>query len=209
MYNNRVRNIDLPENLFSNLGEIKSKKTEINEIPIDIVQSPTTSDYQFDTDIKLTNYSERKEYRERIDKIYEDIKEIIPVDNEVDNVLYFNNYVEKGIVVKPKISSLKQFWTEYRLINNEKASSRLHHNSFSSLEEHNKEVQPQTKTHSNKGKDQLDDFDELFAVLSERVSEINDYIEELKKMRQNIDKTNRKLEDAKEKLATERSEFNT
>ena len=58
---------------------------------------------------------------------------------------------------------------------NEKASPRLHYNSFSSSEEHNKEVQPQTKTHSNKGKDQLDDVDELFAVLSERVSEINDY----------------------------------
>lgn len=26
MYNNRVRNIELPENLFSNLGELKSKK---------------------------------------------------------------------------------------------------------------------------------------------------------------------------------------
>ena len=46
--------------------------------------------------------------------MYEDIKDITPIDNEIDNVVYFNNYLEKGIVIKPKISSLKQFWTEYR-----------------------------------------------------------------------------------------------
>ena len=28
MYSNKVRNIELPENLFSNLGELKSKKLE-------------------------------------------------------------------------------------------------------------------------------------------------------------------------------------
>ena len=32
----------------------------------------------------------------------EDIKDIKPIDNEIDNVLYFNNYIEKGIVIKPK-----------------------------------------------------------------------------------------------------------
>ena len=209
MYNNRVRNIELPENLFSNLGEIKSRKIEIKESPLDMSQYQLDNNYQFDTDIKLTNYSVRKEYRERIDRMYESIKEIIPIDNEVDNVLYFNNYVEKGIVVKPKVSSLKQFWTEYRLISNEKTSPKLQTPRFSPSKEE-KEKKQKNKSFPKKVHDgKLDSFDELFEALSIRVSEINNYIEELKEMRLNIDETNKKLEADKEKLANERSEFNT
>ena len=208
MYNNRVRNIELPENLFSNLGEIKSRKIEIKESPLDIPQFPLKNDYQFDTNVKLTNYSSRKEYRDRIDKMYEDIKEIIPIDNEVDNVLYFNNYVEKGIVVKPKVSSLKQFWTEYRLISNEKTNPKLQSLRITPSKE--EKIERQQKTKLNKIHDgQLDSFDELFEALSIRVSEINNYIEELKEMRINIDNTSKKLEADKAKLANDRSEFNT
>ena len=193
MYNNRVKNIELPENLFSNLGEIKSRKTEKKVTPSIVHSDPLIDNYKFDPNVKLTNYSSRKEYRDRIDRMYEDIKEIIPIDNEIDNVLYFNNYVEKGIVVKPKVSSLKQFWTEYRLINNEK-SDKKH----------------QVRLYQTKEQDEeLDNFDKLFDALSQRVSEINQYIDELKEMRSNIDKTTRKLEEDKEKLANERTQFNT
>ena len=113
MYNsdNRLRNIELPENLFSNLGESKKVSTTIPKI---------VKNYNKDEELKLTNYSNRKEYRDRISKMYEDIKDITPIDNEIDNVLYYNNYIEKGIVVKPKKESIKQWWTEYRLINNER-----------------------------------------------------------------------------------------
>jgi len=191
MYN-RIKNFELPENLFSNLGEIKSRKIESKQTPSIIKEEP--QDYKFiNANVKLTNYSSRKEYRDRIDRMYEEIKEIIPIDNEIDNILYFNNYVEKGIVVKPKVSSLKQFWTEYRLINNEKTDK----NNF---------VKPNQK--NEKPKD-LDNFDKLFEALSQRVSEINQYIDELKEMRMNIDKTSKKLEADKEKLANERSQFNT
>ena len=198
MYNNRVKNIELPENLFSNLGELKSRKVEKKEISSNITNGPIISDYNFDTGIKLTNYSNKKEYRDRIGRMYEDIKEIIPIDNEVDNILYFNNYVEKGIVVKPKVAALKQFWTEYRLINNEKNEKKT------------AIKMPQLKKQQVKELDKdLDSFDKLFSALSDRVSEINQYIDELKEMRINIDKTSKKLEADKEKLANERSEFNT
>lgn len=193
MYNSRMKNFELPENLFSNLGELKSRKIEktVASSPTPIAREPQIRDYDFDTNIKLTNYSNRKEYRDRIDKMYEDIKEIIPIDYEIDNVLYFNNYVEKGIVVKPKISSLKHFWTEYRLINNEKIEK--------------KQTQPRKNNYSK----ELNDFDELFEALSQRVTEINKYIDELKEIRINITKTNQKLEQDKEKLANEKSQFNT
>lgn len=211
MYNNRVRNIELPENLFSNLGETKSRRIEIKESPISIPKSPIINDYQFDTDVRLTNYSSQKEYRDRIDRMYEDIKEIIPIDNEIDNILYFNNYVEKGIVVKPKVSSLKQFWTEYRLINNEKTDKNHNFIEKTKIQPKEKnENKPKIKLQPDKIHDKdLDSFDKLFEALSERVAEINDYIEELKEMRTNIDKTSKKLEADKARLANERSEFNT
>ena len=75
--------------------------------------------------IGMTSFSKHKEYRNRINQMYEGLKGITPIDGEVDNVIYFNDYTEKGIVVKPKVSSLKQFWTEYRLINNEKISPKI------------------------------------------------------------------------------------
>ncbi len=177
MYNNRVRNIELPENLFSNLGELKSKK------PILPVEKEI-DEYKEEKDLKLTNYTNKSEYRDRITKMYEDIKDIKPIDNEIDNVLYFNNYIEKGIVIKPKISSLKQFWTEYRLISNEKAS--------------NKEEQLDTRETN---------FDKLFDALSLRVTEINKYIDELKEMRADINTSSNQLKEEKEKLTEERQKF--
>ena len=184
MYSNKARNIELPENLFSNLGEIKSrelakKNKDSKEKPI--IESPKKNEEQ-----KLVNYSNRKEYRARINKMYEDLKDIKPIDNEVNDVLYFNNYIEKGIVIKPKVSSLKQFWTEYRLISNEKNN--------------NKEIDKIKN-------DTLDEFDVLFDALTVRVSEINKYIDELKEMRDNIEVSNQKLEEDKEKLSSEKKKF--
>lgn len=187
MYNNtnRVRNIEIPENLFSNLGEtkkVKNTKPTIKPKDEDVLKR-----YNIDNDLKLTNYSNKKEYRDRINKMYEDIKDITPIDNEIDNVLYFNNYLEKGIVIKPKVSSLKQFWTEYRLIKNEKRRPKNYLNT--------------------KVKEPLNNFDELFEALSVRVTEINKYIDELKEMRTNIDISSNKLEEDKEKLKEEKKEF--
>lgn len=193
MYNSRVKNIDLPENLFSNLGEIKSREI-VQAKPSTqsfIKKDSIINNYEFDTNVKLTNYSNRKEYRDRIDRMYEEIKEIKPIDNEIDNILYFNNYVEKGIVVKPKVSSLKQFWTEYRLINNEK-------------KEQANQNEPQQIKNLDK---ELDNFDKFFDTLSQRISEINQYIDELKEMKTDIDKTSKKLKADKEELAAERSQF--
>lgn len=184
MYSNRMRNIEIPENLFSNLGEIQTKKImENKEI------TPVKPEEYIEADTKLTNYSKRNEYRERITKMYEDIKNLKPIDNAIDNVLYFNNYVERGIVVKPKISSLKQFWTEYRLISNEK-----------------KEVSKK-ETKTTPIKEKMDSFDELFKALSVRVEEINKYIDELKEMKNEIDATTTKLEEDKKQLKVEKEEF--
>jgi hypothetical protein len=193
MYNNpnRLRNIELPENLFSNLGETRKFKTPIikdTNILKDSEKEEILKEYNIDNNIKLTNYSNKKEYRDRISKMYEDIKDITPIDNIIDNTLYFNNYLEKGIVVKPKKEALKQFWTEYRLISNEKNNSKF------------KNTQ---KTITEK----LNNFDDLFEALSLRVTEINKYIDELKEIRTNIDISSNKLEEDKEKLQEEKKKF--
>ena len=183
MYNNRMRNIEIPENLFSNLGEVKKVKPELQEGKS---VSNIIKEYQKDKDIKLTNYEKHEEYRDRITKMYEDIKDLKPIDNEIDNILYFNNYVEKGIVIKPKVSSLKQFWTEYRLINNEK--NILH--------------EPLKRAEKS-----IDNFDQLFEALSIRIAEINKYIDELQEMKTSITKTTVQLKEDKEQLKKEKKEF--
>lgn len=197
MYNNtgRTKNIELPENLFSNLGELKHKhqlnfKPTSSNQTINYDQSIATNQTlskenkssinNYIVEPKLTNLSNKQKYRKRIDNIYKEINNLKPIDNEIDNVIYFNNYLEKGIVIKPKISSLKQFWTEYRLINNEK------------------------NVHKN---DNLTNFDELFNQLSKRVEEINRYIDELKEMRTSIDISSSELEAEKNKLKEEKKEF--
>jgi len=179
MYGNRIRNMELPENLFSNLGEMKSKPINVNndfEIKKD--------DFSIRAN-KFINYSDSGNYRGRINKMYDELNDIKPIDTEIDNELYFDNYIEKGIVVKPKVSSLKQFWTEYRLIDNEKKLDVVGANE----------------------KIDIEGFDELFDALSVRVQEINKYIDELKEMRLSINKTSEQLEKDKEKLINEREKF--
>lgn len=209
--NNRLRNIEIPENLFSNLGEIKKNKA--------IAEDDQTND----NGIKLTNYSKHKEYRKRISEMYDNFENLNPIDNKIDNILYFNNYIEKGIVVKPKVSSLKQFWTEYRLITNEKKLPKYHLNQDKKAKNENIENDNYTKlieeekTEKKKNdnieheKDNIDEkltnFDKLFTALSERVKEINSYIDELKEIRINIDESNDKLEKDKEKFKEEKKEF--
>ena len=172
MYNgtNKIRNIALPENLFSNLGE--SKKPKI----VPIVDN---------NEIKVDN-----NYRDRITKMYNKIEDLTPINNEINNTLYFNNYVEKGIVVKPKVSSLKQFWTEYRLIKNEKDKDK-------------ENIIPETKEKADYGTN----FDELFNALSVRVDELNTYIDELKEMRNDINISSNKLEQDTSNLKDEKEKF--
>ena len=174
----RVKNIEMPENLFSNLGEHGFKKIEENNL-------------KKESNINVKNQTPTKtsEYRERITKMYQEINNINPIDNEIDDILYFDNYTEKGIVIKPKLTSLKQFWTEYRLIDNE------------------------ANLHESLGIDNItneqkkDNYEHLFDELSARVLEINKYIDELKTMKNEMKNNTIHLEKEKETLTQERKEF--
>ena len=204
MYNQgTVRNVDIPANLFSNLGSknvvTNNISTENNIVKTNNLLAEDMKEYYEKGDIKLNS---PKSYRTRLENMYRNLNKLEPIDNEVKDTLFTNNYVEKGIVIKPTISELKQFWTEYRLVNNEQKSN-------SNINLFNDSVMDNTNLSDNKK-----DFDELFNKLTSKVEEINNYIDELKEMKEEIDKTNesliidrQELEENKTKLELDKQEF--
>lgn len=140
---------------------------------------------QYNKNSKI-NYLSNEDYRERVNKLYDEIGMIRPIDNELDSVIYFDDYDEKGLVLNKKDISLKQVWTEYRLIYNEKNSSDdvVVKSSFV-----------------------LDNFDELFEKISKKVDGIDKHINDLNLLRKEIDADNVKLENGKESLEIEKVKF--
>ena len=112
------------------------------------------------------NTLNKEEYRKRINKLYSSIGMVLPIDNEINNVIYFDDYNEVGLVLNKKDVSLKQIWTEYRLLYNEKKNceDKIMENSFV-----------------------LDNFDELFDRISKKVDGIDNYIKELNEMKKEND----------------------
>ena len=86
MYNNRMRNIEIPENLFSNLGEMKVKRNNLKDVYKE-ESNNIVKNYEEENDIKLTNYSKYSEYRKRITKMYEDIKSIKPMIYTITTII--------------------------------------------------------------------------------------------------------------------------
>lgn len=140
---------------------------------------------QYNKNSKI-NYLSNEDYRERVNKLYDEIGMIRPIDNELDSVIYFDDYDEKGLVLNKKDISLKQVWTEYRLIYNEKngRDDVVVKSSFV-----------------------LDNFDELFEKISKKVDGIDKHINDLNLLRKEIDADNVKLENGKESLEIEKVKF--
>ena len=97
-----VKKVDVFNDIVSRLED--SKKAKVSE---DVVSG-------------MKNYYGNKEdYRNRVGLLAENLNGVKPIDNEVNNVVYLSNYVEKGIAIRTSIVSFKQIWIEYRLIYNE------------------------------------------------------------------------------------------
>lgn len=161
-----------------------------NEIP-----NIPTSSIKFEEEFidELKNYTKssrinnlnKEDYRNRINRLYNDVGSVKPIDNEINNVIYFNNYNEIGLVLNKKNVSLKQVWTEYRLLYNEKQKDvDIMESSFV-----------------------LDNFDELFEKLSKKVDGVDNYINELNSMKNNIDNESMKLEYSRESLELDKVAF--
>lgn len=128
----------------------------------------------------------REDYRNRIEKLYNDVGGIKPIDNEINNVIYFDEYDEIGLVLNKKNVSLKQVWTEYRLLYNEKLKDDdvIMDNSYV-----------------------LDNFDEIFDKLSKRVDGVDKYIQELNFMKQEVKDNSLKLDYSRETFEQEKNNF--
>ncbi len=166
-------------------------------------------------------YKEHKDYRSRIKSLYSNLEGIKPIDNEIDNSLYLDNYYEKGLAVKPSISSLKQIWVEYRLIYNEyekkKEGKKEMFNTeiYDSKKELKNLIDKQVVSSNNeifkpvKNSYVLDNFDEIYDRLAKRVDGANKYIDDLKKMKEDLHHSNDELEVERRELEKERKDFNT
>lgn len=124
-------------------------------------------------------------YREKMDNLYNNLKDIKPLDN-INDVLYFDNYNELGISIEEPHISLKQIWTEYRLIYNEyqKEGDNIMENSFV-----------------------LDNFDILYDKLNKKVEGFDKYINELNSLKKEIDTDNDNIKIEKEELKQAQKDF--
>ncbi len=156
----------------------------------------------------------KDEYRSRINKLYNDIKNIKPMDNSINNVIYVQKGIEKGLLVNTNVNTLRQMWTEFRLLYNE---LQLKDNIASEKEEH---IIKETRNYSlENGSYILNNFDEIFDELNKKVDGVNGIVGELNEMKHKVASGNlvlnankksfelymqeerRKLEKEKEELA--------
>lgn len=161
-----------------------------NEIP-NVPTSSIAIGEEFINELKKYNENSKlnkEDYRNRIIKLYDDIGNIKPIDNEINDVIYFDNYEEIGLVLNKKDISLKQIWTEYRLIYNEKKKD-------------------DDKFMENKNSFVLNNFDELFDRISKKVDGLDKYIYDLNSLKKEVDADTVKLENTKESLEIERINF--
>jgi hypothetical protein len=201
---NAVRKVDMPANLFSNLGG-KDYKTSMNDESFEKERSIVKTnnelaedmkEYYESGDIKLNKLNNQKSYRNRLNKMYENLKGLKPIDGDIKDTIFTSNYIEKGIVIKPTIQEMKQFWTEYRLMNNERKTI------MESEKIYNDPISLYTNTNNTPS-----EFDELFDKLTNKVNEINSYIDELKKLKISVDNKDKELKKNKEDLELERQRF--
>ena len=154
-----------------------------NELPLPI----ELDSYFVDALRNYNSYSKinRKNHRDKMNELYDNINYVKPID-DINDVIYFNNYDEVGIVVNKNDVSLKQIWTEYRLIFNEKVkeSDNVMEDSFV-----------------------LDNFDVLYDKLNKKVDGFDKYVNELNSLKKEIDNDNGNLKTMKESLEKEKMEF--
>ena len=208
-----LKKLSIPKSLFANLDDYKYGDEDIQE----------------DEDIIYSNYVNKREYRNKIKGLYDKLDGIRPIDSEINDVMYFDNYMEKGIVIKSSISSMKQLWIEYELIFNEYNKKDLVVSRNEKLEtsipiviglddEEDEESVLTKEVETGKfdigSFDMESNFDELFSSLSKRVSSINEYLDELKELQNDINSSSTLIatekdgiQKEKEKLEEERRQF--
>ena len=142
----------------------------------------------------------KDQYRQKAKKIYDNLKDLKPESFQTNNVIYAKNYLEKGISIPISVNSLKQIWTEYRLIYNEL-------NNQKKLEVKPKQERNIEKYMENKESYVLSNFDEIFDKLNKQVDGTSKYVSEIKDMKESIISSNNILENSKKTFEKEKESF--
>lgn len=136
---------------------------------------------------KLPNIT-KEEYRDKITKLYNSINKITPIDNNINNVIYTQKGIEKGLLVKTNINALRQMWTEYRLLYNELQTKEKIPPQEVSKEKTN--INERRYNMTDNESYVLSNFDEIFDELNKKVDGVNGIIGQLNEMKHKISSTN-------------------
>lgn len=136
---------------------------------------------------KLPNIT-KEEYRDKITKLYNSINKITPIDNNINNVIYTQKGIEKGLLVKANINALRQMWTEYRLLYNELQTKEKNPPQEVSKEKTN--INERRYNMTDNESYVLSNFDEIFDELNKKVDGVNGIIGQLNEMKHKISSTN-------------------
>ncbi len=172
-----IKKVELPINMISSLGEAKMAKVSDNII----------------NGLKKYYNQDTSDYRSRVKNLYTDLKGINPIDNKINSVLYLKNYLEKGIAIKTSINSIKQTWTEYRLVYNEENMKR--------------EVEKMDENFKITDSYVLNNFDDIFDRLSMKVDGVGKYVQDLKDMKEKLDSNSVDMKKERELFRKEKMEF--
>lgn len=154
---------------MNNIANIQPNSTSINIQP------------------KLPNIT-KEEYRDKITKLYNSINKITPIDNNINNVIYTQKGIEKGLLVKANINALRQMWTEYRLLYNELQTKEKIPPQEVSKEKTN--INERRYNMTDNESYVLSNFDEIFDELNKKVDGVNGIIGQLNEMKHKISSTN-------------------
>jgi len=146
------------------------------------------------------------ESRDRIFDLSLQLEGIKPIDlRGISDLVVERNYAERGMVIKMSLNSLKQAWLEYRLIYNENNERKREEPKYEIKKEKREEVH--VMDDMEKDSYVLNNFDELFDKLSQKVSNTGKYIDDLEQLRREATSSNQALEESRKSFEKDKLSF--
>lgn len=130
------------------------------------------------------NLSDKDNYREKLENLYNDFNEINPI--EVEGNIYCNVYSEMGLSLNYDGNFLRQVWDCFRLVYNE------------TIEKESDSVEKSFV---------LDNFDEIFDNLSKKVEDVDKYIDSLNMRKKDLESVSVSVSCDRDQLMQERNAF--
>lgn len=179
---------ELETDVFPLLNHAKMAK--VNDRVIDGMKNfyhnkPTTNNF--------SRINKHNNYRSRIKRLYDKLEGIRPIDNTISDVMFLNDEMISGFVIRQNIANIKQTWIEYRLMYNVLNLSKIP-----------SKIQNKKIDFTTKDSYVLKNFDTLFDKLC---SQFNIDLPEINKTRMIKPKELNNLEKEKAEFQKEKADF--